>query len=140
MNRKQLVLEYRTTGKLKGHKAVVVNLNKNIGKIYNGTTANFIMTLGKEKIYFQRLSLFTRKLLPDNDFSLNINRIKSYHLREHNFVTNCLTLYTVEKYFLEIYYNTKSPDTYDGEQNILSIIKKLQELGIKDLYDEGTDN
>lgn len=133
MNRRQTILQYRTSGKLKGHRAVIVNLKRNIGRVYNGNDATYIFTIGKDNVYFQRLSFFTKKLVPEKDFSLSISRIKSYNLREQNMVTNCLTLYTIEKCFIEIFYNTKTVDTYEGEQNILSIIKKLEEFGIKEL-------
>ncbi len=133
LNRKQIILFYRTSHQLKGHRPGVVYLKANVGKIYTKGQADFVMTIGKENLYFQRLSLFTKKLLPEKDFTLSLSRIKSYHLRQQNLVTNCLTLYTFEKYFLEIFYNTKSQDTYETEVNIADIIAMLEERGVKEL-------
>lgn len=133
MNRKQIILYYRTNRLLKGHKPAIVFLKKNMGKIYQEGQADFIMTIGKESLNFQRLSLFTKKLIPAKDFSLNISRLKAYNFRQVNLVTNCLTLYTAEKFFLEIYYNTKTADTYESENNIADIIKILEEHNIKEL-------
>lgn len=133
MNRKQIILEYRTKRMLKGHRPGVVFLKQNKGNIYREGTADFIISIGKENIYFQRLSWFTKKLLPKKDFSISINRIKSYNLRTINPVVKCLTLYTFEKYYIEIFYYIKTNDTYETEVNIEEIIKILVTNGVKEL-------
>ena len=107
MNRKELVMQYRVTRQLKGHRPTVIYLKKNIGKIYEEGTADFIMSLGKEELFFQRLSTFKKRLLPQKDFELSLARIKSYHLRDINPFTKCLTFYTAESFFIEIYYYVK---------------------------------
>lgn len=117
---------------MKGHKAAIVSLKRNIGKIYLEGQADFIMSLGKDHLYFQRLSFFSKKLLPDKDFDLALNRIKTYHLKKINIACNSLTLYTFEKFFIEIFYCTGTADTYEGELNIKGIIKALTELGVKE--------
>lgn len=132
LNRKQIILYYKTNRLLKGHKAVIVSLKRNIGKIYLEGQADFIMSLGKDQLHFQRLSFFSKKLLPDKDFDLALNRIKTYHLKKINIAYNSLTLYTFEKFFIEIFYCTGTADTYEGEMNIKGIIKALTELGIKE--------
>lgn len=134
MNRKQIILEYRTKRMLKGHRPGVVFLKQNKGNIYREGTADFIISIGKENIYFQRLSWFTKKLLPKKDFSISINRIKSYNLRTINPVVKCLTLYTFEKYYIEIFYYIKTNDTYETEVNIEEIIKILVTNGVKELH------
>ena len=131
MNRKRIIMYYRTSRQLKGHRPAIVYLKQNIGKIYNEGQADFIMTITNNELVFQRLSFFTKKLLPKKDFTLNLERIKSYNLREVNLVTNCLTLYTVEKFFLEIFYNTKRADTYETEMHVSEIIKKLEARNVK---------
>ncbi len=133
MNRKQIILYYRTNRLLKGHKPAIVFLKKNFGKIYQEGQADFIMTMSKDALNFQRLSLFTKKLIPAKDFSLSISRLKAYNFSQVNYVTNRLTLYTVEKFFIEIYFNTKTADTYETENNIADIIKKLEEYNIKEI-------
>lgn len=133
MNRKEIILYYRTNRLLKGHKPAIIYLKQNIGKIYDGGQADFILSVRENELVFQRLSFFTKKLLPAKDFTLGIARLKSYNLREVNLVTNCLTLYTVEKFFIEIYYNTKTADTYETERNIQDIIKLLEDKNIKEM-------
>ncbi|MDE5715508.1 MAG: hypothetical protein K2I42_05180 [Anaeroplasmataceae bacterium] len=129
MNRKQIILEYRTSGCIKGHRPAIVYMKKNIGKIYLEGQADFILSIGKEHLYFQKLTLFLKKLQPSHDLKIAILDIASYNLRTYNLVTNCLTLYTMDRRFLEIYYNTKTADTYASEQNILKIIELLKEQG-----------
>lgn len=133
MNRKQIILEYRTNRLIKGHRPGVIFLKQNKGNIYMEGTADFIISIGKEKIYFQRLSWLFKKLLPKKDFNININNIKSYNLRIINPVVKCLTLYTIDKNYLEIFYYIKSNDTYETEMNIEEIIKILSNNGIKEL-------
>ncbi|MDE5855462.1 MAG: hypothetical protein K2H06_00280 [Anaeroplasmataceae bacterium] len=133
MNRKQIILQYRTSGLLKGHRPCVIFLKQNAGKIYTQGTADFIMTIGKENLHFQRLSMFTKKLLPKKDFSFHLKRIKSYNIRVVNPVVKCLTLYTFEKYYIEIFFYTGTSDTYETETNITGIIKMLEERGVKEL-------
>lgn len=133
MNRKQLIMQYRTSRQIRGHRPAVIFLKQNKGKIYMEGTADFIMSIGKENLYFQRLSLFTKKLIPQKDFSLNIDRIKSYNVRIVNPVTKCLALYTVEKFYLEIYFYIKTTDSYETETNVDSLIKMLEERGVKEI-------
>ncbi|MDE6241029.1 MAG: hypothetical protein K2M08_01260 [Anaeroplasmataceae bacterium] len=133
MNRKQIIMQYRTSRLLKGHRPGIIYLKQNKGKIYTQGTADFIMTIGKENLYFQRLSMFTKRLLPEKDFSLHLNRIKSYNMRLVNPVVKCLTLYTFEKYYLEIFFYIKTADTYETETNIEGIIKMLEERGVKEM-------
>ncbi|MDE7095560.1 MAG: hypothetical protein K2O23_03645 [Anaeroplasmataceae bacterium] len=133
MNRKQIVLQYRTQRLIKGHRPCVIYLKQNNGKIYTKGTADFIMSIGKENLYFQRLSLFTKRLLPEKDFFVSLARIKSYNMRQTNPVVKCLTLYTFEKYFLEIFFYIKTADTYETETNIEEIVKMLEERGVKEL-------
>lgn len=133
LNRKLIILENRTKGLLKGHRPAIVFLKKNQGKIYEGGAGDFIMSIGKDALHFQRLSMFTKKLVPEKDFMLPLHRIKSYHLRTVNIITNCLTLYTTEKFYIEISYNTKTPDSYESEMNIQSILKILKERNIMEM-------
>lgn len=133
MNRKQIIMQYRTSRMLKGHRPCVIFLKQNAGKIYTQGTADFIMSIGKENLYFQRLSMFTKKLLPDKDFSFRLERIKSYNVRLVNSVVKCLTLYTFEKFYIEIFFYIRTADTYETETNIAGIIKMLEERGVKEL-------
>lgn len=132
MNRRSIVLEYRTKRMLKGLRPAVVFLKRNIGKIYLEGEANFIMTITPEELYFQRLSLFTKKLLPEKDFSIKISQLREYVRQTENYVTESVTLYTKDRLFLKIYYNSKTMDTYETEQNINEIIEKLKQKGIQE--------
>lgn len=139
MNRRQIILYYRTNRMLKGHKPAIVSLKKNIGKIYKGTQADFIMTLGKEYLQFQRISFFTKKLLPEQDFKIALKRIKSYRFEKINVAIRKITFYTFENFFLEIEYASGTSDTYEGETNISDTLKALESMGVKEIKDEGTD-
>ena len=132
MNRKQIILENRTAGLLKGHRPSIVFLKQNGGKIYTEGTADFIMSISKENLQFQRLSFFTKRLLPQKDFSVSLSRFKSYNLRQINLAVKCLTLYTVEKFFIEIFFYVNTADTYESEMNIAAILKMLEERGVKE--------
>lgn len=133
MNQRQIILEYRTSGQIKGHRPSVIFLKQNGGKVYTKGTADFIMSIGKEKLYFQRLSFFTKRLLPSKDFFVELERFKSYNLRKVNPVVKCLTIYTIEKNYIEIFFYMNTRDTYESEMNIVSIIKQLEERGVKEI-------
>ncbi|MDE5566031.1 MAG: hypothetical protein K2I77_03485 [Anaeroplasmataceae bacterium] len=132
MNQRQTILYYRTNRLIKGRMPAIINLKRNIGKIYMGTQADFILSMGKDCLSFQRLSFFTKKLLPRHDFDLALSRIRSYELRKVNVASNCLTLYTFEKFFIEMYYFCGTSDTSETESNIKRIISRLEELGVKE--------
>ena len=133
MNQKELILKYRTAGLLKGHRPCVILLKKNNGKIYMESAADFLMTIGKENLHFQRLSLFSKKLLPEKDFAVSLARLKSYNLRQVGMVMKCLTLYTVEKFYLEVFFYFNTRDSYVTNDNMASIIKMLEEKCVKEL-------
>lgn len=133
MNQKQIILEYRTSGQIKGHRPSIVYLKQNGGKIYTKGTADFIMSIGKEQLYFQRLSFFTKRLLPNKDFQVELSRFKSYNMRQVNPVVKCLTIYTFEKFYIEIFFYANTRNTYLSEDNIASTIKQLEERGVKEI-------
>lgn len=146
MQRKEIIMDIRTSGYLKGLKPCYVFLRQNIGKIYNGTQADFIMSLKNKTLYFQKLSFFFKKLKPKDDFELNITKFKQYAIFNRTF-ENVLCLYDRNNNFIEIHYHKGIPDTYITEDNISRICKILDEEGIKQIYnndeedelDEGTD-
>ncbi len=137
MNRKAIILKYRTSRMIKGHKPAIIFLSRCVDKIYDGGQADFIMSLGKEYLYFQRLSFLTKKLLPKKDFKLAIDCISSYMVVQKNIVTNVLTFYTKERNFIQINYFLGTPDTCESEENIKSIIKELNARGIR--HEKGSD-
>ncbi len=130
MDQKQVILEYRKVGAIKGHRPGVVFLKKNRGQIYNSGTADFMMSIGKEELYFQRLSFFLKNLLPKKDFQLELKSLKSYNLRQVNPVVECLSLYTTDRKYLEIFFYVGTRNTSTTETNISSIIKMLEERGV----------
>ena len=80
MNRREILLDLRNRGKLKGLKPCFVNLRPNIGKIFNGVAGRFIMTIRDNTLYFQKLSFFLHRLIPGDDFSVNVNRFVEYKI------------------------------------------------------------
>lgn len=130
MNRRELIKNLRTSGKLKASKPAVVFLKANYGKIYNGGYSNFIMTIkNSDVLYFQKLSLFNT-LKPKGDFSIELKDFVSYCLKEDT-MANVLFLYNKDKNFIGICYHKGIPDTYQTEENINRMIKIFDEKGLK---------
>ena len=139
MQRKEIIMNVRSSGYLKGLKPCYVFLRQNIGKIYNGTQADFIMSLKNKVLYFQKISFFFKKLKPKDDFELNITKFKEYAIFEKTF-ENILCLYDRNNNFIEIHYHKGIPDTYITEDNISRMCKLFDEAGIKQIYkDEEVD-
>ena len=132
MNRKQIILELRTSRKLKGRMPGVIFLKYNKGEIYKGSQADFVISITDKNIYFQRLSFFFKKLKPEMDFKIPRNTIKSYNLRDINIAIKCLTLYTIDRKYIEINYNVGLADNYETQDNINRIIKELESAGVKE--------
>lgn len=139
MQRRRIVMELRTGGKLKGGKPCMVYLKNNLGKIYNGGQADFVMTLKNDTLNFQRITFILKRLKPADDFSVNLKTIKEYALFNRT-LYNVLCLYDINNRFIEINYNKGIPDTYPTEDNISRIIKVLEEKGIREIYKEGEDS
>lgn len=132
MQRKEIIMQIRNDGKLKGLKPCFVYLKQNMGKIYNEGHSDFVMSLKGDILYFQKLSFFFHNLKPRYDFELNINRFVSYSIIE-NRLHNCLYLYDKQGNYMEVCYNKGIPDTAPTEININRIIKVLEEKGIKQI-------
>lgn len=131
MDRKRILLDLRNEGKLKGLKPCFVNLNNNNGKIYNGGGGTFIMTLRDNTLYFQKLSFFIHRLLPGDDFSVNVKRFTEYKINKKS-ALSVLYFYDKDGRYLPIMYQIGTPDTFSTEENISRIIKKLEEkYGLK---------
>jgi len=131
MDRKAILLELRNEGKLKGIKPCFVNLRPNIGKIYNGGSGTFIMSLRNDTLNFQKLSFFLHRLQPNDDFSVNVKRFTEYRIDKRTALA-ILYLYDNEGRFLQIVYQIGTRETYATEDNIARIIKELQEkYGLK---------
>lgn len=135
MQRKEIIMNIRSSGQLKGLKPCFVFLRQNIGKIYTGTQADFIMSLKNNTLYFQKLSFLFRKLKPKDDFELNIKMFKEYAILKRT-LENILCLYDHKKNFIEIHYHKGIADTYITEDNIARICKVLDDAGIKEIYKE----
>lgn len=142
MNRREILLDLRNRGKLKGLKPCFVSLRPNIGKIFNGVAGRFIMTIRDNTLYFQKLSFFLHRLIPGDDFSVNVNRFVEYKI-DKKMTIAILYLYDKDNYFLPIVYEIGTKETYPTEDNISRILKELEsKIGLKlagDDYEEGND-
>ena len=135
MDRKGILLDLRNEGKLKGLKPCFVNLRPNIGKIYNGGSGTFIMTIRDNTLYFQKLSFFLHRLVPSDDFSVNAKRFTEYKL-DRKTALAVLYLYDNEGRFLQIVYQIGTRETFATEDNISRIIKELEtSCGLKEAGD-----
>jgi len=132
MQRRRIIMELRNTGKLKGVKPCIVYLKRNMGKIYNEGQADFVMSMNKTMLHFQKLSLFLRRLQPKEDFSIDLRIMEAYAFTVRSF-NNTLTLFDRNKRFIEIHYHKGIADTFTTEDNIDRIIKVLEEMGIKQI-------
>lgn len=132
MQRRQIVMNLRTSGKLKGGKPCMVYFKSNLGKIYTEGRSDFVMSLSKDVLHFQKITTFLRRLKPSEDLSFPISRFKEYTFFRSTFY-NTLCLYDAEKKYLEIHYNVGIADTFPTEDNISRIIKVLEEKGIKEI-------
>ena len=130
--RKEVVIELRVTRKLKGKKPCFIYMKKNKGEIYTEGQSDFIMTITDKYLHFQKLSLFLRKLQPEKDFKIDRSIIKSYSIYSINIATSMLNLYTVDRKYIQIYYNIGIADTLETETNINEIIELLKIQGVKE--------
>lgn len=129
MDRKTMLLEMRQEGTLKGKKPAFVFLKLNCGKIYNEGTADFIMSIKDNILYFQRLSTFFKVLQPKKDFQVNVRRFCEYDFRRSKYYAT-LTLFDKQGFYLEIHYQTGTKDSYKTEDSIARMIKEFEEMGI----------
>ncbi len=139
MQRREIIMNLRANGKLKGVKPCMIFLKNNLGKIYNEGQADFVMSIKGDILYFQKITFFLKRLKPADDFTLNLNIIKEYAFFKKSF-SNTLCLYDKDKRFIEINYNKGIPDTFPTEDNINRIIKILEQKGIKEIYKEEDEN
>lgn len=130
--RKEVIMELRVTRKLKGKKPCFIYMKKNKGEIYNEGQSDFVMTITDKYIHFQKLSFFLRKLQPEKDFKIERSIIKTYSVYQINIATNMLNLYTVDRKYLQIYFNVGIADTIETENNINEIIGLLEAQGVKE--------
>lgn len=137
MDRRALLLELRTSGKLKGMKPCFVTLGQNIGKVYTGGTSDFIMSYKNKLLHFQKLSFFFHVLKPKDDFSVDMTKFTEYHFEDKGRFMKSLFLYTKDGRFLQINYQANMPHTFSTEENIARIIEDLKGLGMKETnFDE----
>ena len=142
MDRKAILLNLRQNGKLKGLKPCFVNLRNNIGKIYNGGSGTYIMTLRDNTLYFQKLTFLFHRLAPKEDFSVNAKRFIEYRIdRKTGYAL--LNFYDKDGRFLPIFFQTGTKATFSTEENISRIIKELKSFGLKEEVmnnEEGTES
>ena len=117
MDRKAILLDLRNEGKLKGLKPCFVNLRPNIGKIYNGGSGTFIMSIRDEVLHFQKLSFFLHRLVPSDDFNVNVKRFTEYRI-DRKTALAVLYLYDKEGRFLQVIYQIGTKETFATEDNI----------------------
>ena len=136
MDKHQILMDLRNEHKLKGLKPCFVILSSANGKLYTGSTSDFIMSLKKGVLYFQRLSMFLHNLKTKDDVSYPINIFIEYNIIKKNGFTSMLYLYTKEGNYIQISYQTGLSDTQSTEYNLSKILEELEENGIKQVKTE----
>ncbi|MGM9969924.1 MAG: hypothetical protein ACI35S_05965 [Anaeroplasma sp.] len=134
MSRRELLLDLRQKGKLKGLKPCFVLFRHNLGKIYNEGRGEFIMSYRNDILYFQRISSFFKRLLPKQDFTINVRRFVEYKIFRKSYMAS-MYLYDKDGYYLEFHYQVGTKETFSTEENIVRIIDELKKIGIKELED-----
>ncbi|MCR5112398.1 MAG: hypothetical protein K6A63_00520 [Acholeplasmatales bacterium] len=127
MDRRAYLMDMRKNGLLKGLKPCFVSLKLNGGKIYNEGSADFIMSLKNGVLHFQKLSFLFRNLKPKDDFDVHAGRFIEYRLDTSKNFLNTLDFYDKDGNYLEIIYAKGREDTLSTEDNIVRIIKELEE-------------
>ena len=131
MDKKQRLFEMRKSNKLKGLKPCFIFLKNNVGKMYNGGRANFIMSYNKETLYFQKLTFFNN-LSEKEDFEINAKRFINYQMFDFG-ITKMLTLVDKNGMFIQVFYKVRRKSSITTEDNIERILAELKKLGIKEV-------
>lgn len=146
MDHKEIINKYRSAGQIKGVKPAIVRLRTNKMSLFTDSTGNFIISMKKNVLYFQRLSVVFKKFIPNLDFQLNLLNFKQYQLVALNKLVYCLYLFDKKDRFIEIFFNYGTPETYISYDAILRMIKEFEKIGITEMKsgeyneDEDTDN
>lgn len=135
MNKEEFIQHLRNNRVIKGNRPSFVYLKKNFGKIYNGKKSNFVLSIKKNELYFQKVTFF-QGLRPNEDFVLDINDFKHFKFISYNMIVNVLYLYDKDRNFIEIFYDCKRKDSYETETNMNDIVKRLVDLGLTELPEE----
>ena len=130
MDRRQILLDLRNKGKLKGLKPAFVLMKQDLGGIYTGGTGDYIMSYRNGILYFQRLSFFFHVLKPKEDLQYKMGMFTEYYIETKN-TMKIMYLYRRDGKFLKIHYLYGTKETYASEDNIARILKELEALGIK---------
>ena len=144
MTKKEFIQYLRVNRIIKGNRPAFVTLKKSFGNIYKGKKSDFIMSITKKELIFQKVTIF-KGLKPELDFSLNISDIKHYNITSYQGIFNILCLYDHNRNFLEINFDGVTQEARENAINIDDIIKRLVEAGVIELpkmeeYDEESNN
>ena len=144
MTKKEFIQHLRVNRIIKGNRPAYVTLKKSFGNIYKGKKSDFIMSITKKELIFQKVTIF-KGLKPELDFSLNISDIKHYNITSYQGIFNILCLYDHNRNFLEINFDGVTQEARENAINIDDIIKRLVEAGVTELpkmeeYDEESNN
>ena len=135
MDKKEFIQYLRINRIIKGNRPAFIYLKKNFGNIYNGKKSNFILSIRKNELIFQKVTFF-KGLKPQDDFILDLNNFLYHKVIKYNILFNSLCLYDNDKNFIEIFFDINRKDSHETEINISDIIKKIIEFGIKELPSE----
>ncbi len=132
MTKKEFIQTLRVNRIIKGNRASYITLKKNFGNIYKGKKSDFIMSITKNELYFQKVTIF-KGLKPELDFKLNISEIKHFNVTSYQGLFNTLCLYDHDRNFLEIHFDGISKESRENVVNINDIIDRLVQAGVTKL-------
>ena len=138
MDKKEFIQRLRANRIIKGNRPTYIYLRKNVGNIYRGKRSDFILSINKNELYFQKITFF-KGLKPKDDFILNIKDFIHFKIITYNILFSSLCLYDKDRNFIEINYDTRRKDSYETEVNMNDIVKRLVDAGITELVYESED-
>ena len=132
MNLKKVVMSLRVNHNLKGKYPVVVFTIPNNGGVYSKSKNYYVMTFrAKDKdLYFHHIKGLFNKYNPKGDFSLKIDKFKSFTIELLRMGGSKFTLISYKGDYFPLGFFSGLKDSYEGENNLQYIIDELHKLGL----------
>ena len=133
MNHKEIINKYRVSGQIIGIKPAIVHIRRNKASLFKELSGNYIMSIKGNMLYFQRLSVVFKNLMPNLDIHFNLLNFKEYQLVHINPFTSCLYMAQKKVGFVEIFVSKGTHDTYVSYDSLLRMIKDFEKIGITEI-------
>ncbi len=127
MNLKKVVMDLRVSHNLKGKYPLVVFTIPNSGGVYSKSRNYYVMTFREKEndLYFHHIKGLFNKYDPKGDFSIRIDKFKSFTLELLRIGGSKFTLISYKGDYFPIGFFRGLKDSYEGENNLQYIIDEL---------------